>query len=148
MKKILPVIVLALAFFAYIQNPSLFQPSPQTEQPAVEQSVDTSIEQAYKNRTSDVQVKANGVVSRILPDDNEGSRHQKFILKLSSGLTILVSHNIDLAPRINTLKKGDTVAVYGEYEWSDRGGVVHWTHHDPNGRHEGGWIKHKGKLYQ
>lgn len=148
MKKILSVIVVALALFAYIQNPDLFQQPPQTEKPAAEQNGDTSIDQAFKNKISDVQVKGSGVASRILPDDNEGSRHQKFILKLSSGLTVLISHNIDLAPRINTLKKGDTVTVYGEYEWSSRGGVVHWTHHDPNGRHEDGWIKHKGKLYQ
>ncbi|MCQ8888523.1 DUF3465 domain-containing protein [Pseudoalteromonas carrageenovora] len=26
--------------------------------------------------------------------------------------------------------------------------VVHWTHKDPNGYHVGGWLKHKGKIYQ
>lgn len=70
------------------------------------------------------------------------------ILKLSSGQTLLVAHNIDLAPRINSLREGDSVEFFGEYEWSDRGGVIHWTHRDPNGSHVGGWLQHQGKRYQ
>jgi len=95
-----------------------------------------------------VQVKGSGTVIRILKDDNQGSRHQKFILKLSSGQTILVAHNIDLAPRINSISKGDSVQFYGEYEWNNKGGVVHWTHRDPNGNHIGGWLKHNRRVYQ
>ena len=85
---------------------------------------------------------------RLLPDDNDGSRHQKFIVRLDSGNTILIAHNIDLAPRIDRLRRGDRIEFYGEYEWNDRGGVVHWTHDDPAGRHEDGWLRHKGKTYQ
>ncbi|MDR8522511.1 DUF3465 domain-containing protein [Shewanella fidelis] len=107
-----------------------------------------TLQQAYEQQRSDQQVQGTGVVSRILPDDNKGSRHQKFILQLPHGQTILVAHNIDLAPRIPELKVGDTVTFFGEYEWNHRGGVVHWTHHDPAGRHIGGWLKHNGKTYQ
>lgn len=106
------------------------------------------IAQAFQQRKSNVQVESLGQVIAILPDDNQGSRHQKFILKLDNGLTILIAHNIDLAPRIPKLNKGDTVAFYGEYEYSDKGGVVHWTHHDPNKRHADGWLKHQGQIYQ
>ena len=85
---------------------------------------------------------------RVLPDDTEGGRHQRFILRLSSGQTILIAHNIDLAPRVEALHSGATVSFKGEYEWNERGGVVHWTHHDPAGRHEPGWLSYAGRTYQ
>ena len=107
-----------------------------------------SLKSAYENHQSNVQVQGSGTVIQILKDDNKGSRHQKFILRLSSGQTLLIAHNIDLAPRINSISNGDAVQFYGEYEWNNKGGVVHWTHRDPNGRHVGGWLKHKGTTYQ
>ena len=94
------------------------------------------------------QVRGSGTVTRVLADDNEGSRHQRFIVELSPGRTLLIAHNIDLAPRIPSLRSGDTVSFFGEYEWNDRGGVIHWTHHDPRGSHVGGWLEHKGRRYQ
>lgn len=109
---------------------------------------DSQLKQAYESHQSDVQVQGSGTVIRLLPDDNEGSRHQKFILKLNSQQTLLVAHNIDLAPRIPNLKVGDRVEFYGEYEWNNKGGVMHWTHHDPNNRHPHGWLKHQGQLYK
>jgi hypothetical protein len=93
-------------------------------------------------------VEGGGAVTRILSDDNDGSRHQRFIVTLASGQTIFIAHNIDLAPRIDGLAVGDTITFKGEYEWNDKGGVMHWTHHDPAGRHEAGWIRHNGKTYQ
>ena len=107
-----------------------------------------SISSAYETRTSNVQVRNTGIVVKILPDDNKGSRHQKFILKLPSGQTVLIAHNIDLAPRVNSINTGDSIEFYGEYEWNAKGGVVHWTHHDPAGRHEDGWLKHNGVVYK
>lgn len=94
------------------------------------------------------QVSGSGEVVRILSDDNEGSRHQRFILQLSSGRTLLIAHNIDLAPRISGLRTGDTVSFYGEFEPNPQGGVIHWTHHDPQGRHVGGWLEHRGRRYE
>ena len=100
------------------------------------------------NWRSGEQARGSGTVSRILSDDNDGSRHQRFIVRLSSGATLLIAHNIDLAPRVGSLQVGDTVSFYGEYETNDRGGVIHWTHHDPRGSHVGGWIEHKGRRYE
>jgi len=108
----------------------------------------TSVEQAFSQKQESVQVSGNGTVVKLLPDDLKGSRHQKFILKISGSLTILIAHNIDLAPKIQTLNKGDLVSFAGEYEYNNRGGVVHWTHHDPGKRHQDGWLKHNGKTYK
>ena len=107
-----------------------------------------AVSQAFINRQSDVMVEIEGMVRKILPDDNEGSRHQKFIVGMSDGHTILVSHNIDLAPRVQNISAGTPIRISGEYEYNSKGGVVHWTHHDPAGRHPGGWIEYEGKRYQ
>jgi hypothetical protein len=94
-----------------------------------------------------VQVSGEGRVISILPDDEKGSRHQRFVIELDSGQTLLVAHNIDVAPRIAGLRKQDRVEFYGEYEWNPEGGVIHWTHRDPSGRHLHGWILHNGRKY-
>ena len=108
----------------------------------------SKISHAYKSKKSDVQVKGYGTVLKILADDLKGSRHQRFILLISHQHTVLVAHNIDLAPKIHNLKQGDIVEFNGEYEWNEKGGVVHWTHYDPSNRHEDGWLKHNSAIYQ
>ena len=142
-KSLLLIIVLALVYAVSFES-QLLEPTPATSQHAL----DTSVHAAFENKQSDVQVKGIGKVIRLLPDDNDGSRHQKFILKLKPAHTVLIAHNIDLAPRINNLNKGDTVEFFGEYEWNAKGGVIHWTHHDPKKNHADGWLKHKGRIYQ
>ena len=107
----------------------------------------TSIEQLFAQRQSGVMVKFDGEIIKKLPDDNKGSRHQKFIVRLGGQHTVLIAHNIDLAPRV-PIDVNNMVTIYGQYEWNEKGGVVHWTHHDPNGSHEHGWIKYQGKTYQ
>lgn len=109
---------------------------------------DSSIGRAFKTRTSNVKVEGEGVVTRTLKDDLAGSRHQRFVVRLASGQTILIAHNIDIAPRVNGLRKGDSLRFNGEYIWNKDGGMVHWTHHDPEGRHAAGWLKHNGRTYQ
>ena len=108
---------------------------------------DVRLQQAYQAQQSDLQIRGSGTVINVLKDDTKGSQHQRFILKLDSGQTLLVAHNIDLAPRIPNLRRGDTVEFYGEYEWNNKGGVMHWTHRDPRGRHPHGWLKHNDTTY-
>jgi hypothetical protein len=115
---------------------------------SVSTSGDDAVASAFKQQRSGVQVTGEGIVTKVLPDDNEGSRHQRFILRLASGQTLLVAHNIDLAPRVAPLELGDSVGFNGEYEWNSEGGVIHWTHRDPNGQHQAGWLKHDGRTYQ
>lgn len=109
---------------------------------------DEGLRRAFEERTRNLLVEGQGVVKLILPDDNKGSRHQRFILQLNSGQTLLIAHNIDIAPRITVLRQGDEVMFRGQYEWNPEGGVVHWTHHDPRGQHADGWLKHEGQTYE
>ncbi len=102
----------------------------------------------FKNRISNIQIEGEGVVIEILLDDVEGDKHQRFIIRLNSEQTLLIAHNIDIAPRINTIKLGDLIKFHGEYEWNYQGGIIHWTHHDPEKNHVGGWIEHNGKKYE
>ncbi len=108
----------------------------------------TILARAYAELISNLQVEGEGIVVRILPDDDEGIRHQRFIVRLATGQTLLIAHNIDLAPRVADLREGDSVTFSGEYEWTEEGGTVHWTHRDPGGEHASGWIMHGGRLYQ
>lgn len=117
-------------------------------EPAARLNTDAQLREAFEQQRNDLQIEGVGTVAKVLPDDNKGSRHQRFILRLDSGQTLLVAHNIDLAPRVPELRSGDRVAFYGEYEWTREGGVIHWTHHDPAGRHIGGWLKHEGQTYE
>lgn len=135
------LIATSVAFFAF-----LFV-SCATEQRTAPLS-DDPIARAFASRASDVQVEGEGTVVRVLEADLDGSRRQRFIVQLASGQTLLISHNIDVAPRIDGLKIGDSVRFNGEYVWNEKGGVIHWTHHDPQGRHVAGWVIHDGKTYK
>jgi hypothetical protein len=142
------VVLLLLLVAAYF---GLWSPND-SEAPGVAESdrvsAQNQIDQAFRNRAKDLQITLEGRVKRVLADDRKGSQHQRFIIDVASGHTLLVAHNIDLAPRVENLTAGDQVKIHGVYEWNERGGVVHWTHHDPKGRHEGGWIRHQGRTYQ
>jgi hypothetical protein len=113
----------------------------------IAKGADEALAVAFENQRSNVQVQGSGQVAKILADDDSGSRHQRFIVRLASGQTVLVAHNIDLASRVAPLNNGDLVEFFGEYEWNAKGGTIHWTHRDPQHRHVDGWIKHNGRTY-
>ena len=135
MKKLVLIgLVLAAVYFGSRESGFIPQ-RHDVGTPASASGANQALVAAFESRRTNVQVQGSGHVTRILPDDNSGSRHQRFIVGLASGQTVLVAHNIDLASRVAALKTGDLVEFYGEYEWNERGGVVHWTHRDPQHRH-------------
>lgn len=144
MKKITFIILVVALGWAWVPDWA----SPVSSSAAITDNGASVLQQAYRQHSSNIQVHGKGTVIRILPDDLDGSRHQKFIVKMPGGQTLLLAHNIDLAPQINGLKLGDTVEFFGEYEWNAKGGVIHWTHHDPDGNHVAGWLRHQGRTYQ
>jgi len=93
-------------------------------------------------------VEGIGVVTRILDDDNDGEAHQRFILQLSNDMTLLIAHNIDVAPRLDGLKVGDTVQFYGYYYYNDEGGGIHWTHKSSDSSHVSGYLIWNGVKYE
>jgi hypothetical protein len=99
--------------FAYLVN---------VENIALSALLDPVFANGWQTQTSNLQVQGTGLVWRLLADDLNGDAHQRFIVRLRSGQTLLVAHNIDLAPRIAAIRVGDEVAFYGEYEWSAEGG--------------------------
>ena len=158
MKKKIQLLVLGIiVFFSAFQvlMPSKSSSDLKTHNEEVKQQTRSSnktitddlerLQQAYQRHESKVWMTISGKVVYILSDDNEGSRHQRFILKVDKDLTVLVAHNIDLAKRV-PLKKGDQIQLRGRYEWNEKGGVLHWTHHNPNGK-KGGWIRLNGEKY-
>ena len=149
MKKLLLLVVLATAaYFAYEQQGPAVGSGVSTTPAAAPGTDDVSRADDSESWRSGQQVRGSGTVTRVLPDDNDGSRHQRFILRLASGRTLLIAHNIDLAPRVEDIVPGDEIDFRGQYEWNDRGGVLHWTHADPAGQRPGGWLRHRGRVYR
>jgi len=140
--------VLLLLFLSFLGCDAIFQSKQDKKKVVAHRDDAQKILKAYQRQQSNLFVESFGEVSRILPDDLKGSRHQRFILRLNHGQTLLISHNIDIAKRIDSIRIGDRVYFRGEYEWNSKGGVVHWTHHDPNYRRVGGWLEHKGIKYE
>jgi len=82
-------------------------------------------------------IEITGFVRRLLSDDNDGSRHQRFIIDIGNRRTLLIAHNIDLAKRV-PLGMGDRVL----------GGLVHWTHDDPHGAEDGGYVRYRTNFFK
>jgi hypothetical protein len=147
--RILPALILVLGIWAWQEWPTgTRQAGPDASPVASSFEAQTPGADGATPFRSGERVETSGVVERVLADDNDGSRHQRFIVRLASGQTLLIAHNIDIAPRVAGLDRGDTVSFAGIYEPNDKGGVVHWTHHDPSGRRTGGWIEHNAQRYQ
>lgn len=144
-KKLLFLAVVLLAGYMGVKHAATYLPgfSAWTKQAGT-----TTLQDAYNKKLNNIQLHGEGVVVNILADDLKGSRHQKFIARVGPKQTVLVTHNIDLAPRVRHLKQGDNVSFYGQYEWNVQGGIIHWTHHDPGGRHVDGWLRHNGKTFK
>ena len=102
----------------------------------------------FQNHRSNVEVTADGTVVRLLTDQTSATgTHERFIVKLLTGeITVEVEHNVSIGARA-PVAEGDHVIVHGEYVWNAQGGVIHFTHHDPQGTHEGGYIQDNGKTY-
>ena len=116
--------------------------------PSNERETSQQLEIAFVKQQSNIQVKGSGTIIKLLPDDIKGARHQKIVVRVNQNQTVLIAHNIDLAPRVEAVERGEQIFFAGEYEWNEKGGIIHWTHRDPNHRHPDGWLRYRAKVYQ
>jgi hypothetical protein len=99
--------------------------------------------------TVPAQVDCQAVVASA-PHFFQGSRshrtHEAFYARTGCG-PVEVVDNVDIAPPC-PVRTGDRIEICGEMV-HDRGRppVIHWTHHDPSGRHAGGFIRLNGRTY-
>lgn len=162
LRIVITLIGMALAYFAsheYNKPSHDGQKNGHTQSSVGESNVATNsshsdesarLVEAHAKRQSKVWMTVKVKVVKRLRDDNQGHRHQRFLAKPTQGPTLKIAHNIDLAPYV-PLKEGDTVWIRGRYEWNAKGGVLHWTHHDPKKPNrqdpKEGWIELNGKRY-
>ncbi len=72
--------------------------------------------------------------------------HEAFDVRSAAG-PIRVIDNVALAPRV-PVQPGDQVRIRGVMVHdAGKPPVVHWTHHDPAGRHPDGFIDLHGRVY-
>ena len=105
------------------------------------------VSEPYKKSDDGSWIEVTGFVRRLLSDDNDGSRHQRFIIEVAGRSTLLIAHNIDLAERV-PVGMGDRVRVRGMYGWNELGGLVHWTHRDPHGVEDGGYVRYRTRMFE
>jgi len=112
------------------------------------QGENSSICDAHALQRSRVEVTASGTVTRILGiREGPSGTHEGFLVRVPDcNIVIRVEHNVDIGGSI-PLHQGEAVQLRGEYLYDPRGGIVHYTHHDPSGRHPGGSITAGGETY-
>lgn len=142
----------AVLLFAWLVRQAGFDFAAETTAPPPQIEIRESagaerVEQALARRESGIQVTLDAIVEKTLRDDQKGDRHQRFLIRLPNGRKLLVAHNIDLANRVD-VSAGDPIRLRGQFEWNDRGGVLHWTHRAPRGDHPDGWIEVHGQRIE
>ncbi len=110
-------------------------------------SNDSALVNAVNSKRNVDFLEASGVtVIELLADDTQGLPHEKFIVRLSNGATVLCVFNLDMGQRI-PLKVGDIVDLGGQFKWTNVGALMHWLHADTQNRRPDGYVDLNGKRY-
>ena len=102
---------------------------------------------AWEKRQSNILVEAEGQVVLELPDLEDIKTVQRFMVSLENGHRVMIVHDLDVAPRV-PVSVFSEIRFKGEFDWTQAGGMIHWTHRDISGKREGGWIEVLGQRYQ
>jgi hypothetical protein len=146
----IPIIIAVVVLVQQRRAPTHTPAPPPTAATPISASGASEIQNAFRDRRSDLWVEASGVVVKLLPDDRDGEPHQKLLVRIDDAddLTVLIAHNLNAAQRV-PVHEGDHLRFRGEYEWTDKGGTVHFTHAPEQQRREpGGWIDFNGDRFE
>lgn len=149
-KFYLSLAALLLLFACQLESPQSGAKTAAAPTLAEDAQINRQLYAAFKTKKSKLWLQLTAQAVKILSDDNKGIRHQRFIVKTLTGHSVLIVHNIDLAPRV-PVALGDRISAYGEYIWNQKGGLLHFTHHNPRPQrkpYRGGWIVHHGQKYR
>ena len=110
-------------------------------------SDDSDLVRAVRDRRNVNFVQASNVeVVQILPDDNDGLRHQRWYVRLSDGSKVFAVYNIDITKRV-PIQVGQKISLGGEFKWTNQGALIHWLHADPEKRRPDGYVDVNGVRY-
>ncbi|MDP3509818.1 MAG: DUF3465 domain-containing protein [Candidatus Melainabacteria bacterium] len=108
---------------------------------------DAQIIQAQSQQARKVELTVTAPIKKLLREEDYREPHQRFLLILSNGTTVLVANDLQYGTYA-PVQEGNVVRIHGEYIWNERGGVLHWTHKSDEPRHESGYIDFNGMRYQ
>ena len=139
--QLISLVVLCILFWNYykLRNPITHSKVEKIEMTAFEKGLGCKCDQEFVE-TPEM------IVVRVLPDDAEDVPHQKWIIQAPSGHTLLFTNNLKLCQRL-TIKKGVRVHLGGEFRWTEKGGLIHWTHADPFKIRRDGYVRIENKNY-
>lgn len=107
----------------------------------------TRLLNAIEEGRTGIWVSGHGTVTQVLGDQTIGLPRQRFMVHIDdSAPRVMVQHVLSESTRV-PVERGDAVSFQGRYEWSGSGGLISLTHRDPDQPGSGGWIRHKGVLY-
>jgi hypothetical protein len=102
---------------------------------------------AYQHQTSNILVEAEAKVVYVFPViKHRELNFQEFRVELTNGHRVRIIHDLNEAEAV-PLRASDVIRFRGEFDWSDDGGLIHWTHDDPKGERGDGWIEFGGSRY-
>ena len=147
--------VVALAAFGVIEWPHIREHWLMAKEVEVDAMTSASrptaqaiLERALQNKSQDQLLVVVGWVTAIQPDgQQEGVRYQRFEVRLTNRQRLLIEHDLQQAPRVEGLKPGSELLIRGRYFWNEQGGILRYTHHDPEKQRPDGWIRFKHRNY-
>lgn len=118
------------------------------QKPGSASSNDSDLVRAVRDRRQIHFVESGQVtVSQILPDDNQGLRHQRWFVRLSDGSVVFAVYNIDMEVDKVPVAVGQEMSLGGEFKWTSNGGLLHWLHADPRKQRPDGYVVTQGQRY-